>query len=298
MLTFSPRESTLNPRLLALAPLLSLSACGLQSATRAELEDVRRELDRVRERSLELEERLERVELERSVELASRQRQSSAPPGRVEPELRPVARAPVQLRASELAEAEAREARTEAAEEEAPPGELVVIRLKPNKGPAPKLPNRAALKEPDAKMLAELAQPAPTAKPPRQAESAADASEYDAALVDLRDGQAARGIRRLQTFARANPEHPLADNALYFSGVGLMGQGEYRKAVESFEAVIDGHPASDAVAQSLLRLAECRVRLSQHDEAKLAYRRVLTSYPGTEAAAQAEQRLASFAGTN
>jgi len=261
------------------------------------LEDVRRELDRVRERALELEERLERVELERSVEQAARGRQAEATPRRPEPELRPVMRAPAQLRASDLAEAEARAAREDAPDEEAPPGELVVIKLKPNRKPAPKIANRASLKEPDAEMLAELAQPPPTAAR-REASPAADASEYDAALVDLRDGHAARGIRRLQTFARAHPDHPLADNALYFSGVGLMGKGEYRKAVEAFEAVIDGHPASDAVAQSLLRLAECQVRLSQHDEAKLAYRRVVTSYPGTEAAAQAEQRLASFSGTN
>lgn len=252
---------------------------------------------------MELEQRLERVELERSVEQAARGRHVSEAPERAAPALRPVTRAPVQLRASELAEAEARAQAASEPADEAPPGELVVIRMKPNRAPPPRIANRASLKEPDAQMLAVLAQPAPSAAPagkqvPAPSEDPADAGEYDAALVDLRDGRATRGIRRLQTFARAHAEHPLADNALYFSGVGLMGQGEYRRAVQAFEAVIDGHPASDAVAQSLLRLAECRVRLSQHDEAKTAYRRVVTTYPGTEAAAQAEQRLASFAGTN
>lgn len=191
----------------------------------------------------------------------------------------------------------------------APPGQLTVVKLAPKRTPAPKLSTQVAIVEPSETTLTNLTAVAKGRKPAaagevdeesareREAVRADDELEYDAALGDLRSGNAESGVARLRRFASSNPRHPLADNALYFAGVGLMGLGDYKAAADAFDNLLDSHPAGDAVAQGLLRLAECRVRLSQPADAKALYQRVVKTFPGTEAAAQAEQRLASISRT-
>jgi TolA-binding protein len=48
------------------------------------------------------------------------------------------------------------------------------------------------------------------------------------------------------------------------------------------------------VLDGMLRLAECRLKLNQREDARALYTRVITQFPGTAAATQAEQRLASL----
>jgi tol-pal system protein YbgF len=118
--------------------------------------------------------------------------------------------------------------------------------------------------------------------------------EFEQAVAALRTGNVEGGVARLQRFADENPRHPRADNALYFRGLGLLGLQDYPAAADAFEALLKRYPAGDAVQDGMLRLAECRVRLKQAPEARELYTRLLTQYPGTAAASQAEQRLASL----
>jgi len=266
---------------------MALTACASQSASRAELDEVRNELRLVRGRADRLEKRMERIEVERSVEQAASRRREPAAQAR---------RAPRSISASDP------DAGTTDDEGDAP-GELMVIKLKPKAAgsQAPKLATRVSVVEPDPATAARLLTPVSSGDEDtsrrKRAVAAEDELEYDTALGELRGGNAESGIARLRAFAARNPGHALADNALYFSGVGLMGLGEYQDAADAFLGVVDGHPSSDVVAQALLRLAECQTRLSRHDRAKDAYRRVVKSFPGTDAAAQAEQRLASLSRT-
>jgi tol-pal system protein YbgF len=118
--------------------------------------------------------------------------------------------------------------------------------------------------------------------------------EYEQAVAALRTGNVEGGVTRLQRFADENPRHPRADNALYFRGLGQLGLSDYPGAADTFEALLKRYPAGDAVQDGMLRLAECRMRLKQAPEARELYTRLLTQYPGTAAASQAEQRLASL----
>jgi TolA-binding protein len=114
------------------------------------------------------------------------------------------------------------------------------------------------------------------------------------AVAQLETGDASSAIRNLLRIADARPKHPRADNALYYSAVGRMGMTEYREAAEALKLLLARYPAGDAVPDALLKLAECRQREKQEADARALYTKLVASYPGTTAAAEAQDRLAQF----
>jgi TolA-binding protein len=264
-------------RLLATAPLFALTACATAgTATQAELAELKAQVRAMRESQARLEQRLERLELHDSV---SRARASSAAPASQEPAPRSISTP-----------------------------ELTVVKLKPRNGAAPPLPTRVPIIEPspeDMEMFISASDDGASrddtgarAEPgaPRDKEEVASVLEFEfeQAVAALRTGNVEGGVARLRRFAEDNPRHALADNALYFSGLGQMGLNEHAAAARTFERLISSYPAGDAVLDGMLRLAECRMRLDKKDDARALYTRILTQFPGTAAATQAEQRLASL----
>ncbi|WNG38260.1 tetratricopeptide repeat protein [Archangium violaceum] len=267
-------------RLLSIAPLCALTACATAGSARtSELEELKAEVRAMRETQARLEKRLERMELHASV---------------------------TQARAASAA-APARDASAPSATAPAPAPafttpELTVVKLKPRNEPAPPLSTRVAVVEPapdDMEMFISPAAesgsaPADADEPKEQIDSTVLDALFEQAVAALRTGNVEGGVERLLSFARENPRHPRADNALYFGGLGQMGLKDYATAAKSFELLIESYPAGDAVLDGMLRLAECRLRLDQKADARALYTRILTQFPGTAAANQAEQRLASL----
>jgi tol-pal system protein YbgF len=167
---------------------------------------------------------------------------------------------------------------------------LTVVKLSPARTPPPKIDTRTPVVEPDPGVLDALASAAPADS---AALEVADA-EYQNGLQSLRVGNLEGGVKALDQFAQAHPGHPLADNALYFSGIGDIGLQDWARAADAFASVIARYPAGDAVAEAMLKLADCRVHLHQREEARSLFAKVISTYPGTAAATQAEQRLASI----
>ena len=198
------------------------------------------------------------------------------------------------VQALELERAVARAAPATAAAPPAPGGEvptLAVVKLKPRADKAPSLDVRTPVHEPDPELLAALARTAESGP----AEPAPDAiqldGEFQQASEALRTGNLAGGVERMRRFAEAHPRDPRADDALYLAALGEMGQDEPGKAAKLLERVLQRYPAGDVVQQAMLKLAECRMRLKQTAEARALLARVVTSFPGTPAATEAEARL-------
>ncbi|ATB26743.1 tetratricopeptide repeat protein [Melittangium boletus] len=191
---------------------------------------------------------------------------------------------------------------------EAPPApafttpELTVVKLKPRVEPAPRLPVQVAVVEPssdDMEMFisngsSDEPDEAVDIGPANSPDNAVLEATFEQAMAALRTGNVEGGVNNLLGFAEKNPRHARADNALYFSGLGQMGLKDHASAAKTFERLIERYPAGDAVLDGMLRLAECRLRLDQKDDARALYTRILTQFPGTAAATQAEQRLASL----
>jgi TolA-binding protein len=173
---------------------------------------------------------------------------------------------------------------------------LAVVKLKPKGENAPRLDTATPVVEPEAveepesvdRLMRDLAQ-APAPVP--EVDDAILHKQFEESVAALRTGNVEAGVARLQSFAEEHPKHPDSDNALYFAGLGLMGSGQHEQAAELFGHLVERFPAGDAVIDATLRLAECRERLKHTADAKALYTRVVTRYPGTAAATQAEQRL-------
>lgn len=220
---------------------------------RAELGELRSELRAVREENARIEKRLERVEL--LAPTAARAR----PP------------APKSQEAAEVPS-------------------LTVVRLKPKADPAPKLQTATPVVEPSVETLDALsaAAAAPEEDPvdPLEVET-----EFEKGVSALKTGNLEGGVDLLLRFVERFPKHSKADNALYFSGVGLMGLSAIEDAAHTFERVLAAYPAGDAASESMLKLAECEVKLNKPAEAKAVYEKLVSTFPGTAAAQQASARL-------
>lgn len=265
-------------RLLTVLPLCALGACATGSATQTELAALRAELRAMREQQSRMGDRLERLERSTSV---SRARSTAPPAG---------------------ASATPSEAKPGAKPQESAVQvpDLTVVKLKPKNEPAPSLSTRVPVTEPDDDQVEMFVSGSPASSESSSESASAPVNnealdaEYEQSMSALRTGNVQLGVMKLQAFASQYPRHSKADNALYFSGLGQMGLKDFSSAAVVFESLIATYPAGDAVLDGMLRLAECRVKLNQPDDARALYTRVITQFPGTAAATQAEQRLASL----
>lgn len=200
------------------------------------------------------------------------------------------------------AEAAVRNARSKKEPVDAATPELSVVKLKPKAAPAPKIDTSVDVVEPAEDVVEQIgnkdSEEALTFKDEDAATPALDEeiieAEFDQALSAMKVGNIEGGITKLVTFANNHGRHPKADNALYFAGVGMMGQDRFDEAAKVFDQIMDSYPAGDATVDSMLKLAECRMKLNQTADAKALYARVVESYPGTPAANAAQARLSSL----
>lgn len=98
----------------------------------------------------------------------------------------------------------------------------------------------------------------------------------------------------MQRFVADWPKHSKADNALFLIGMAHWTDRDFVRAQDTFERVVNQYPAGDAVVEAMLKLAECRFKLSRIADARVTWERVVSSYPGTPAAQTAQQRLLSL----
>lgn len=105
---------------------------------------------------------------------------------------------------------------------------------------------------------------------------------YDAALGLVGAKQYDRALEALAAFLVRWPDHPYAENAMYWRGECYFARGEYLRAAEQFEAVLarfNGNKAPDA----LLKIGHCHDRLGSSDRAKEYWDRLRRDYPRSEA---------------
>ncbi|MBX7100588.1 MAG: tetratricopeptide repeat protein [Myxococcaceae bacterium] len=236
-----------------------IQACATPAPPR-ELEDVRAELRAMRAENQRLAQRLERLEQLKVV-------------GSAAPAAAPEKKAAGQGTGS-------------------PMPVLAVVKLKPKAEAAPVIDTKTAVVEPSPEVVAEI--------------KVSDADALDADVGEalfnhgvnaLKTGNVEGGVVELLRFADESPKHAKADNALYFAGLGQMGLDDLDAATRSFESVIARYPAGDAVVDSMLKLAECRVRSHKPQEARRVYEKIVSSWPGTAAATLAQSKLITLPAT-
>lgn len=168
---------------------------------------------------------------------------------------------------------------------------LAVVKLKPRREAAPKLATAVEVSEPPETIVQEFQQPA--AAPASGGDATIADAEFESGMTMLKTGSADEGVQAMLQFVTDWPHHPKADNALYFVGLTAMSDRDFEKAATTFERVLAQYPAGDAVLDSMLKLADCRVRLNRTREARATWEKIVTNFPGTTAASQAQARLSA-----
>lgn len=107
---------------------------------------------------------------------------------------------------------------------------------------------------------------------------------YEAALAKVQGKQYERGLEGLNAFLVRWPDHPYAENAMYWRGEAYFAQGEYLRAAEQFEAVLARFTAGHKSPDALLKLGMCHDRLGATSRAREYWDRLKNEYPRSDAA--------------
>jgi tol-pal system protein YbgF len=107
---------------------------------------------------------------------------------------------------------------------------------------------------------------------------------YDAALALVNARQYDRALDALAAFLLKWPDHPYADNAMYWRGECYFAKGDYLHASEQFEGVVTRFPAGNKAPDALLKLGISHQKLGNPAKAKECFDRLAQTYPQSEAA--------------
>ena len=112
---------------------------------------------------------------------------------------------------------------------------------------------------------------------------------YDSALSLVNSKQYDRALEALAGFLVRWPDHPYAENALYWRGEVYFARGEHLRAAEQFEAVIARFGGGNKAPDALLKIGMCHDRLGAAERAKEYWDRLRRDYPRSDAAKKIPQ---------
>jgi tol-pal system protein YbgF len=107
---------------------------------------------------------------------------------------------------------------------------------------------------------------------------------YDAALALTNAKQYDRALESFAAFLVKWPDHPYADNAMFWRGECYYALGDYLHAAEQFEGVVSRFPGGNKAPDALLKLGMSQQKLGNPAKAKEYFDRLAQSYPQSEAA--------------
>lgn len=116
---------------------------------------------------------------------------------------------------------------------------------------------------------------------------------YDSALSLVRTDRCHDAVNAFASFVARWPNHPHADNAMYWRGECLLRLGETRRGIDELDALLRRYPTGNKAPDALLKLFLTWRRLGDEARASEAATRLLRDFPGSDAArrAQAERQM-------
>jgi tol-pal system protein YbgF len=107
---------------------------------------------------------------------------------------------------------------------------------------------------------------------------------YDTAYALVTKHKYDQALDALAAFLLRWPDHPYANNAMYWRGECYFARGDYQRASEQFDGVLKRYPAGAKAPDALLKLGISQQKLGNTAKAKECFDRLAQQYPGTEAA--------------
>jgi tol-pal system protein YbgF len=123
-----------------------------------------------------------------------------------------------------------------------------------------------------------------SAPPPTSSLAPEAKRAYDAAMTLFNAKRYDQALDALAAFLVKWPDHPYADNAMYWRGECYFAKGDYARAADQFEGVVKRFPAGDKVPDALLKLGMSQDKLGHGAKAKESYDRLVHQFPDSDAA--------------
>jgi tol-pal system protein YbgF len=114
-------------------------------------------------------------------------------------------------------------------------------------------------------------------------------AQYREALRHLSDHRLDDALAGLARFVSEHPDHPYADNALYWRGEIEYAQRDYPRALRSFGDLLRRYPRGNKVPDALLRIGLCYRQMGDSARARRVLDRLRMQYPDSVAARMASQ---------
>ncbi|CDH43404.1 tol-pal system protein YbgF [Candidatus Contendibacter odensensis] len=118
--------------------------------------------------------------------------------------------------------------------------------------------------------------------------------DFDAALVEWREGRYPAAIRAWQRFLNSHPNSPRAGDAQYWLGEAYYVSRDYNAAKEAFINLGLNDPQSTRLPDALLKLGYIYGELGDIPRAREVLQKLIQVYPNSQAASLAERRLQSL----
>ncbi len=107
---------------------------------------------------------------------------------------------------------------------------------------------------------------------------------YDAALGMISAKKYNQALDAFASFLVKWPDHPLAENALYWRGESYFALGDFARAEEQFEGVVSRFPTGNKSPDALLKAGLCAKQLGKNEIAKSWFDKLAREYPRSDAA--------------
>lgn len=119
--------------------------------------------------------------------------------------------------------------------------------------------------------------------------------DFNRAARTLEDGDFAGAQSGFEAFLAAYPGSPFTDEAQFFRGEALAGQGDWKSAARAYLESFSGSPNGSQAPQALFRLGAALFELGQQQEACLTLGEVSNRFPSVPVAAEAEAKAREIA---
>ena len=230
-----------------LAALMLVGCAGADSVAKRQLEDFRKDIDRIQADNEKLNDRLT------NLETATTSRQTAGTSS-ASPSDRPP------LNVVRLTPNGGREDSAEGEDDGPDDGTATVIRAEGNHEPTVQAGSEDAAKAMQA------------------------SREYDAAIGLVKKKKYDEALEALAGYLARYPGEANADNAMYWRGECYYAKRDYARAAEQFDAVITRFPQGSKVPDALLKLGLSQRAAGERDKAKDTFGRLRKSYPTSDAA--------------
>lgn len=122
----------------------------------------------------------------------------------------------------------------------------------------------------------------------------AETKAYEDALAVFRQGDFATAANVFSDFNRRYPRSGYGVASLFWLGNAQYANRDYKEAIKNFSALLARAPDHARAPESLLSVANCQLELKDTKAARKTLTDVVKSYPQTEAATAATERLAKL----